>query len=73
MFSNPNFLSNIRKSDKPEGCTVHSNGGATIVHQVGELPGFGTVWLNENGIGNVLSMASMAELYRVTQDTDDYE
>eukprot|EP00980_Cylindrotheca_fusiformis_P012179 scaffold2954_cov85-Cylindrotheca_fusiformis.AAC.1 len=65
MFSNPNFLSNIRKSDKPEGCTVHSNGGgATIVNQVGELPGFGTVWLNENGIGNVLSMASMAELYR---------
>lgn len=71
MFSNPNFLKNVRDSEG--GCTIHSNGGASVAKKVGDLPGFGTVWLNEGGIGNVLSMASVAKIYRITQDNEAYE
>eukprot|EP00980_Cylindrotheca_fusiformis_P027181 scaffold19280_cov154-Cylindrotheca_fusiformis.AAC.3 len=73
MFTNPNFLRNIRRSRDPKGCTIHSNGGESTTHMIGDLPGFGMVWLNENWIGNILSMAAVSQLYRITQDSGKYE
>eukprot|EP00980_Cylindrotheca_fusiformis_P005401 scaffold1154_cov200-Cylindrotheca_fusiformis.AAC.6 len=69
MFTNPNFLRNIRRSPDPKGCTIHSNSGESTTHMIGDLPGFGMVWLNENGIGNILSMAAVSQHYRITQDS----
>eukprot|EP00980_Cylindrotheca_fusiformis_P014521 scaffold3896_cov104-Cylindrotheca_fusiformis.AAC.1 len=73
MFTNPNFLRNNRRSKDPKGCTIHSNGGESTTHMIGDLPGFGTVWLNKNGIGNILSMAAVSQPYRITQDSGIYE
>jgi hypothetical protein len=36
---------------------------------VGDLPGFGTVWYNKDSIANILSLAAVRKLCRITMDT----
>jgi hypothetical protein len=73
IFSNRCFLRNIRQSSDPRGCTIHSNGGESVTNLIGDLPGFGTVWLDENSIANVLSMTSARKQFRITQDSHEYD
>jgi GMP synthase PP-ATPase subunit len=36
---------------------------------VGDLPGFGQVWYNEDSLANILSLAELRKICRVTMDT----
>ena len=47
------FLVDIRKTNKR--LELHTNTGGTIINEVGELPGVGTVWVHQKGIANILS------------------
>jgi hypothetical protein len=69
IFNNPDFLHDIH--DVVEPLTLHTNGGgAQISSQMGTLPGFGLVWFNPDSIANILSLAEVRRLRRVTMDTD---
>jgi hypothetical protein len=36
---------------------------------IGDLPGFGPVWFNEGSIANILSLAAVRKVCRVTMDS----
>eukprot|EP00536_Pseudo-nitzschia_multiseries_P018447 jgi/Psemu1/55647/gm1.55647_g len=40
-----------------------------VVDFIRELPGFGTVWYQEGGMTNILSLSSVSDRYRITLDT----
>jgi Zinc knuckle len=67
VFNNPSLLRNIRHS--PTQITVHTNGGTQVSSLVGDIPNFGTVWFNPESIANILSLAAVRKLCRVTMDT----
>ena len=67
VFNNYKLLSNIRDSN----CTlkVHTNGGTQISTQLGTVNNFGDVWYNEKSLANILSMAAVRKVCRITMDT----
>ena len=44
---------------------IHCNAGITSTTLVGDLPGYGTVWLHEGGIANILSLARVKDKFTV--------
>ena len=73
LFSNRSFLRNIREAPNGEELTTHSNGGVSTTNLIGDLPGFGIVWLDERAIANVLSLSSVRQRFHVTQDSSEYD
>jgi hypothetical protein len=71
LFGSACYLRNIREADEP--CNLYSNGGENMIHLIGDLPGFGPVWFDENSIANVLSMTSARKRFRITQDSHEYD
>jgi hypothetical protein len=69
IFSNKKFLKNIRRCDTEQGLRVHSTGGFQDTHMIGDLPGFGPVWYNKGSLANILSLAAVRKICRVTMDT----
>jgi hypothetical protein len=54
VFTNRALLTNICEADG--FMDIHCNAGVSSTHMVGDLPGYGTVWFNPNGIANILSL-----------------
>jgi hypothetical protein len=69
IFSNKNFLKNIRRCNTVQGLRMHSNGGFQDTHMIGDLPGFGPVWYNKGSLKNILSLAAVQKICLVTIDT----
>jgi N-acetylmuramoyl-L-alanine amidase len=67
VFYNKKLLQNVRKSDTY--MDIHCNAGVTSTNMVGDLPGYGEVWYNPNGIANILSLARVKEKHQVTFDS----
>ena len=64
MFSNPKFLENIRDTNLK--VDVHSSGGSTNSDLQGTLPGFGDVYIHEEGQSNILYFALVQDMgYRI--------
>eukprot|EP00957_Ditylum_brightwellii_P003604 272917-Ditylum_brightwellii.AAC.1 len=40
---------------------------------IGDLPGFGMVWLYQEGIANILSLSKVTEHFQVTYNSKDEE
>ena len=40
---------------------MRCNAGVATTNMIGDLPGYGTVWLYENGIANILSLFHVTE------------
>ena len=59
VFSNPKLLVNIRRADK--SMNILSTGGVSHTEFIGNLPGYGTVWYQPNGIANILSLARLCK------------
>ena len=57
VFYNTIFLQNIQKGNKE--LRLYTNAGISIIDEVGDLPGFDTVWLHRDGIANILSLHSV--------------
>ena len=66
IFWNTMFLINVRKTSKR--LELHTNAGSTIIDEIGELPGVGTVWVHRNGIANILSFHSIQEINKFEID-----
>lgn len=68
IFRNPDLLKDIHVVDDP--LLLETNGGGRQVsNQMGTLEGFGPVWYNPESLANVLSLAQVRRLRRVTLDT----
>jgi len=67
VFKNPNFLSNIRRSNSQ--MKVHTNGGTQISSLVGDIKNFGPVWYNPDSLANIFSLAEARKLCCITMDT----
>ena len=52
---------------------IRDGGGVSSTTLIGDLPGFGPVWLDPRAIANVLSLSSVRKLFRVTQDSYKYD
>jgi hypothetical protein len=52
VFSNKHLLKNICESE--ESMSIMFNAGLAKTNLIGDLPGFGEVWFNPNGIVNIL-------------------
>lgn len=69
VFCNGDLLTNIRQGTG--SMRIHCNAGVASTNMVGELAGYGTVWLHPDGIANILSLSRVKEHgYRVTYDSD---
>jgi len=50
---------------------IHCNAGITSTNLIGELPGYGTVWLHQGGIANIFSLSRMTKQgYHDTYDSE---
>ncbi len=61
------MLTNLR--DSPLVLRALTNGGSQDSHYVGDFPNLGTVWFNPASIANILSLADVRRVCRVTMDT----
>jgi hypothetical protein len=67
VFKNPAMLSNIRKSDRT--LRAITNGGYQDSDMLGDFPNLGEVWYNRNSIANILSLAEVRKVCRITMDS----
>ena len=67
VLKNSKFLSNIRPS--PNKLRVHTNGGTQFSSKMGTVTNFGDVWFNGDSLANILSMAAVRKVCRITMDT----
>ena len=57
LFCKTLFLQNIRTVEKE--LHLYTIAGMSVINEVGDLLGFGIVWLHQDGIDNVLSFRSV--------------
>ena len=67
VFRNPALLTNIRSSDRT--LRALTNGGHQDSTMVGDFPNLGEVWYNRESIANILSLADVRKVCRVTMDS----
>jgi hypothetical protein len=67
VFRNPKMLTNIRKSNHT--LRAITNGGHQDSHTVGTFHNLGEVWYNSESIANILSLAAVRKVCRVTMDS----
>jgi hypothetical protein len=61
------MLTNIRRSDRV--LRALTNGGHQDSHMVGDFPNLGEVWYNPHSIANILSLAEVRKVCRITMDS----
>jgi hypothetical protein len=66
VFKNSKFLLNIWPSTST--LRVHTNGGTQYSSQMGTVTNFGNVWFNHKLIPNILSLAAVRKVCRITMD-----
>ena len=69
VFRNLNMLTNLRESERT--LRAITNGGHQDSNMVGDFPNLGEVWYNDKSIANILSLADVRKVCRVTMDSDD--
>ena len=68
VFNNPAMIQNIRDSGRT--LRAITNGGYQDSSQIGDFPNLGEVWFNPSSIANILSLADVCKVCRVTMDSD---
>ena len=72
IFGNEKLLINIRKIPKHmKPLQLYTNGGVMETDMIGDLIGFGTVWFCRGSLANILSLAHVRKICRVTMDTKE--
>ena len=68
VFNNPNMIGDIRPSERT--LRVQTNGGHQDSNMKGVFKNLGPVWFNRASIANILSLAEVRKVCRVTLDTE---
>ena len=71
IFKDAKLLNNVRTVKKGNEMTCWTNGGKHHTNQVGDVPGYDTVWYNPTSLANILSLARVTRYFRVTMDTHE--
>ena len=50
---------------------IHCNAGSHLTYQIGDFPGYGTVWYDPKAIANILSLRQVWKHYHITYDSTD--
>ena len=58
---------NIRKAKR--GCRIYGSTGNKVSLNIATMSGIGKVVFDEDGPANILSLAKMGEMYRITFDS----
>ena len=68
LFANPKMVENIRES----GTTLElaTNAGTIMTNKIADVPGYGTVWYNENAIANIFGLSDLKKKHRITYDSE---
>jgi hypothetical protein len=61
------MIYNIR--DSPQSVCAKTNGGQQISTHVGDFTNLGVVWYNQDSIANILSLAQVRKVCKVTMNT----
>jgi hypothetical protein len=69
VFKNADMLTNIRRSTHV--IRALTNGGHQDSNMVGDFPNLGEVWYNRESMANILSLAEVRKVCRVTMDSSD--
>jgi hypothetical protein len=67
VFKNRAMLTNVRRS--PRTLRALTNGGHQDSTMIGDFPNLGVVWYNPHSIANILSLADVRKICRVTMDS----
>ena len=67
VFKNRDMLTNVRRSDHV--LRAITNGGYQDSNMVGDFANLGEVWVNDDSIANILSLADVRKVCRVTMDS----
>ena len=66
VFCNPELMESIWLV--PEAMKIWCNAGICTTNFIGDLPGYGTVWLNHEAIAIILSLKLVQEKYHIAYD-----
>ena len=69
VFKNRNLLTDVCWAPHP--AVIHSQGGSTEVTHWGIFGSIKNVWLDENGIANILSLAKMNKTSCIVYDSEN--
>ena len=69
IFKNRNMLTDVKATTDGEILRLHTSGGILDTNQKGQFGGL-SVWFNPRCLANILSLALVSELFRVTLDTE---
>ena len=69
IFKNRNMLTDVKATTDGEILRLHTSGGILDTNQKGHFGGL-SVWFNPRCLANILSLALVSELFRVTLDTE---
>ena len=67
LFSNPDLVENIRRSDKT--LVLATNAGVKQSNQEASVPGFGKVYFDKDAIANIFGLSDLKKKYRITYDS----
>ena len=67
VFKTKDLVSNIRNSKN--SLRVMTNGGPQLSSQIATVENLGDVWFNTRSLANILSMAAVRKVGRITMDT----
>jgi hypothetical protein len=66
-FANPKLLMNIHRVKGY--MQLLTQAGSTTTNLIGDLPGYGTVWFQPNGIANIIAFTNMKKNHCITYDS----
>lgn len=68
IFGNPDMVTNIRESNVT--LELATNAGTRECNKIADVPGFGTVWFDEEAIANIFGLSDLKKKHRVTYDSE---
>ena len=71
IFCNPKLVENVRRVK--DRMRIRCNAGVRVTNLVGDLPGYGPVWIDPKGIANVLSLKLVKEKYHIQYDSENID
>ena len=69
IFCSPHIVTNIRETKYT--LYLYTNGGVLETNKKADLPGYWTVWFDEQAITNILSLTNITKTRRVTYDSNN--
>ena len=67
IFSNPNFVSQLKTVKEP--LKLATNGEILTTYNKAQVPGFSEVWYDEKAITNIFSFSEIEDKYHITYNS----